>query len=342
MKIKITLFLLVFFQLMLFFGCSTGPQDSSTFSLKFKHDRGNPLYYNFTVTWDNLEQGHLVLLMIPDNVASSSKEWGMGSISSNSGLVTDNVSFPIDNPSPTTYTLYAELRSSYYPPYDILKTSSIYSVEISFKKFNIIQLAMTGDDLWPNYYANNYYGYKKRDEAFGDANTVINVTKRITNIPSKIFENQQDLFDWTVTKAGGDVNAPGYGLDQNVAIVYGIEDITAYPGPLGLTFFRGERNGETVPARTYTFMQVIRDKGYDDEKTVVLINGTTIHELGHARGIHSDENNINPPHSGADISNCIMWSATLPPTPNPPEQRANLYVPYFCQGHLEFLKNIDW
>lgn len=55
-----------------------------------------------------------------------------------------------------------------------------------------------------------------------------------------------------------------------------------------------------------------------------------------------DENNINPPHSGPDIGNCIMWSSTLPPTPNPPEQRANLYVPYFCKGHLDFLKNIAW
>lgn len=83
-----------------------GAQDGATFSLKFKHERGSPLEYTITVTWDHLDHGKIILIMIPDNSASTQKEWYMGSISSNSGIVTYKVLFPIDNPSPTTYTVY--------------------------------------------------------------------------------------------------------------------------------------------------------------------------------------------------------------------------------------------
>ncbi len=338
MKLKIILFLLVFFQLLLFYSCSTTAPDGNILSLTYKHERGSPLEYTFTVRWDNLDHGYIFLVMIPDNSASSSKEWYMGSISSNSSSVTDNVSFPINNPSPTTYTVYAELRSSNYPPYSTLKTSSIYSVEISFKKFNIIQLAMTGDNLWPNYSSNNYIGYKQRDAAFGDANTVVNVVHNYSNLSTADLSTAVRLIEWTINKSGGNYNNPPYfDLDPNIAIICGVENIPNnidVSPPLddnthGFTWSRTDQ----VPAMSWIRYDKIRTSYTADYDFTRAATGTAIHELGHARGIRGDDPNINPPHGGSNIDVCVMHS---------PYDINWFTNTVFCSNHIQFIKNITW
>lgn len=338
MKLKITLFLLVLFLPLLFYSCSQGPPEGSFLSLKFTHDRGNPLNYTFTVSWDNIDQGYIFVIITPGPSPDPSQPWYVGSISSMAGVKTTTYTFPDNNPSPTSYVIYAEVRSSNTQNYTVRKTSPAYSLDISFKKFNIIQLAMTGDNLWPDYPANNYFGYKQRDAAFGDANTVINVAYNYSNLPITNLATPELLVQWTINNSGGNYNHPPYfDLDRDVAIICGVENIpnNIYLDPPlddythGFTWPRSDQ----APAMSWIRYDKIRmfyTAAYDFTRAAT---GAAIHELGHARGIRGDDPNITPPHGGSNIDVCVMHS---------PYDINWFTNTIFCGDHIQFINNITW
>lgn len=308
--------------------------------------RGDPLNYTFKVRWNKFNSGYVRLTINPGPNGLPEDNLDMGYINNNHGNWSVDYSFSDNNPSPTTYYIQARILSE--PGGTTIWSSNFLELPIEYKNFKIIQLQMVNNNLWSSYTSGNtnYNGIQKRNEAFGDALTHFKVINTISNLTSQIIENSSDLFRWTVLNAGGNLNASDYGLDQDVSIVCGIDDAdyTYIPqGVYGFAYHRGLRDNKPVPSRTYTLYKRIRESGYSDEKKVVIGVGVTIHELGHARGIRGDEFSPIPPHSDDDIrKNCIMWPGSFPPTPNPPEERANLYSPYFCRGHREFIQNITW
>jgi hypothetical protein len=171
-------------------GCSA-VQDKNGISLACEHPRGNPLDYNFTVDCgDNMTSGSLWLNITPGPNMLSSAEWFIENISQGKSRYEEKYTFPNNNPSPTNYTVYAKLKKT-TSPYDVIATSENYSFSVSYQTFNMIELSMTGDNLWPD--CSGYNAYQKRTEAFGDANVIINTTKRITELSNTIGPGGQLL-----------------------------------------------------------------------------------------------------------------------------------------------------
>lgn len=254
---------------------------------------------------------------------------------------------------PGNYTLWFSISKSYNtlqnPGTNFRKELNVTVIGDEMNNFKIIELSMVNDELWPNYSdqnANppfNYNGKQKRNKAFLDAGTSIETVNEIKNLSAQIFTANDDFNYWAIEKAGGDRNKPGYDLDYNTAIICGIEDIQPLPEYVyGIAWQQGDFKQKPAPARATVLFSRMKQKGYSDKLETLFINGTAIHEMGHARGIKFDGWNIVPPHGGTDLSHCIMWGAALPPSINPPDQTCDFFEPYFCESHRNFLMGITW
>ena len=330
-------------------GC--GPSDGPNLTLSYDHPRGNPLIYNFTANWNGLDSPtyYIFLKILPGPFPSSYQDWYVISTNGNSsGNGTVTYSFPDVNPSPTDYTVRGEIRTSNYSPYQVKTQSMSFSITVNYHKFNIIQLAMTNDDLWPNYTSQNYYGYKQRDAAFGDANIEI----AIDNVHSKTglsnsidaFGQSLDLssddkvFRYAVSEAYGTAMS---GVDPKFEILCSVDDVP-------ITYQSNPPNGITggitlqvadhsTPPVSFILCNRIRGFYSDAYQRARYLTGAAIHELGHSIGITGDDINPNapltPPHSGNNRSSCLMI------TPNYPDTFTN---PVFCQGHINFISQQIW
>lgn len=286
-----------------------------------------------------------------------------GPIDGNSNLIIYEESLPItldytkDFPhtftQPGQYYVYFSISKIPYDPSSnwkgIYRSMPVTVVGNEMNNFRIIELSMVNDELWPNYSdqnANppfNYNGKQKRNKAFSDAGTSIETVNEIKNLSAQIFTTNDDFNYWAIEKAGGDLNKPGYGLEYNTAIICGVDDVVPMiEGALGRAWPQGDFNLKPAPARVAIAFSRIRTKVSSDKDRTLVINGVTIHELGHARGIKLDGWNIVPPHGGTDLSHCIMWGAALPPSINPPDQTCDFFEPYFCQAHRSFIRGITW
>ncbi len=112
--------------------------------------------------------------------------------------------------------------------------SSRYEIEItesSTHYFKVLQLETTDNHLWPTNTDPFYSGENKRNTCFTYTNTTIYVTKTISNltITNNDVVTPLALFNWTITKAGGDINSGNCNLDPNTAILCAIDDLTFEP-----------------------------------------------------------------------------------------------------------------
>ncbi len=323
-------------------GCSNTPSDEQIFSLRYDHNRGNPLNYKFMVVWNNYSSGYVFIKITPGPSPYPTQEWYIGSLPSSSGTLSSSYSFPGNNPSPTNYFVYAELRSSMGPGSPIA-TSGSKLIEIKYKKFNVIQLAMVNDNLWPNLTAQQYDGVAQRNAALGDANLIYNVVDDKSGLSNTTdpegfpidFSNDTKMSRWAWWSAYGTLT----GIDPKKSIICGIDDVSlAY---MGNPIDGGITAGFTLPDGTHSVPQLCfvlysriknyyPSKQYDEIRT---INGSLIHEIGHAIGIRNDGSIIDPPHSGSNIGACLM----LPK--NTPDVYSNCL---FCAGHIQFISNQNW
>lgn len=182
----------------------------------------------------------------------------------------------------------------------------------------------------------SYDGWAKALAAFKGAETSLQVEKTKSNIlPLEFFFTESQLYNWTVTHAGGNVNLPDAGLDWNVAIISAIDDVDWDIEPLpavGFTYHREQAaDGSHHPARAYVMNQRIRDQlpWNDYYSQTANFTGTGVHELGHARELdEADHSN----HSGSYQNSCITWDNSL----------ADIVNIKFCDGHEYEMKNVTW
>jgi|GEM_PF-5683959 len=306
---KIPVIIIVISMLPLFFaGSCKGPNDGPTVILSYTHPRGNPLAYQYTVEWSNINNGDAVYIYItPGPNSSASNYYRMYDLNgSSSGSTTFTYNFFDNNPSPTIYIVSAEIRKS--DGTTVVAHSLGTSITVSYQVYNIIQLQMTNDNLFPNYTDNsqgiNYNGYQQLNSAFGDANTEINIKNNIQNFSTQVdFSSSIKLQIWTITNAGGDPNNyNSYGLGNNLAIICGVENIpnsidAVTPSLTDLTDGFTWMRSENSPPFAYVRYDRIRANFSDTYSQIREMTGVAIHELGHARGINHDDPIIDPPHS---------------------------------------------
>ncbi len=332
-------------------GCSGTNQlwhDGPGVILTYTHPRGSPLRYQFTVQYGGLTDSdnndYIQLYITPGSGGYSYATWtlhqisGSGDHSGTAGPI--DYFFPSSNPSPTTYTVYAQLvRPS--ENYKVVAYDGPYSITVTNNKFNIIQVQMTNDDLWPSYTSSPYYyGTTQRDAAFGDANTSIVVKKNITGVSNTTNPDGSSL------DLSSDLKIEQYGvweaygvrnplnLDSKVGILCGIDDVTGglLPNPSGgliggYTVFYSDHSYPPVSCVLYSRVRSF----YSGYNMVRVLTGSAIHELGHAIGIEGDDPNIT--HGGNHENDCVMHSKLGPD---------NYTDVYFCDAHLTQLKAFDW
>ncbi len=334
--------------LCIWFACSK-PSDRPRLQFSYSPRAPGSLIYDFAITWQRLSSQNnlydkLYLKITPGPPPSTNQLWHVRTFSSSDNdYGSGNATVAYTFPSSGTYAALLELQSSNG---EVKAVSEIKYIQVvgnpsTQRQFKFRVLSMGANNPFLAYGSDG--GFGKAQTAFAQAETQLDQTDQaVTGIQAQDFNSRTVLFTWTVTKAGGNESLPGFGLKQDIAIVCAIEnvgtDVINDPDAPGFFFGRGTQDGQPVPARTYTLMKRIRDHGYDAEKTAVYTTATTIHELGHARGLtHAPSE-----HWGTGLSYCIMWGHNLPPSREFVEQRAYMYEPYFCEGHRNSLKNVTW
>lgn len=247
---------------------------------------------------------------------------------------------------PGNYIIWFSISKTYNnlqnPDTNFRKELNVTVVGIEMNNFKIIELSSTGDSLWQNYNSGGvtYNAGQELNTAFNEAYTRINFIdhKKNLTIPDS-FPNITKLYDWTINNAGG--TFPGtqpYGLDPNVVIIAGtknIADKTTAPDTLepNVTGFNFPRVENQMPALCWIRVDRLREifpnpnEKYDFIRS---LSGTSIHELGHARGIPSSEHGY---HSGTNADKCVMR------TDRNIDWDTN---PRFCDYHKNKIKIIVW
>lgn len=207
------------------------------------------------------------------------------------------------------------------------------------KHFKVIQLQMKGYPLWPVETNEGYNGTSKRDIAFSEGNTIIDIQKDYRNIPNTPdISTMQKLIEWTVIQADGNINnSPTYDLDQNIAIVCSIINCPNYEG-FNLTEsdhgFNHQKYGG-LPAMAYVLADRINNVYANSFDYARAMTGVGIHELGHARGIDGDDGTSTGliPSCTVGASTCVMHS---------PYYVTWFTNPEFCANHKDFISNVNW
>lgn len=338
-------FILLFFALIF---CCCGDKQvindlDKSFTLESDHKRGDPLKYSFKVRWNKFNSGYVRLTISPGSNGSPEDNIDMGSINVNYGNFSVDYTFSDNNPSPTTYYCQAGIRSEPNGGGTTIWTSNQLPITIEYKKFRLIQLQMVNNNLWPSYTSGstNYNGIQKRNEAFGDANTVIRIIQNISNLSTQVdFSSKLKLLYWTIQNAGGNTsNPPYYSLDRDVAILCAVVNIPnnidpTYPYSDDDHGFTWRRDNQ-LPSMAYIRYDKIKlsySAPYDFARAAT---GVSIHELGHSRGIAGDDplGGLIPPHGGNNSSVCTMRS---------PYNISWFINPVFCDDHIIFLKTVTW
>jgi len=206
---------------------------------------------------------------------------------------------------------------------------------------------MEGYDIFPN-------GEEYVINAFSEGNTNFSAFHSDSDIRSYIIPYKDDLYDFINQYGECKKNSNEDCIYENIddggniyqlihfchgAYLAGIKDYDDKPEySLGMTVC----SGQSELAFSIIFVKYIRDRNNQPYSAEDIIEGTVIHELGHARADLShlcNGINFNPEHDAN--FRCIM-SNVLPYNDCMENVDILLYGPKFCGRCCDKLKNNSW